>query len=69
MKDNVLSLSAYESEYKILVQNKNTLEEILKSIDKRIKLNLVELTKTSDFNLLEFLKREFGNKLEVVEGE
>ena len=69
MKDNVLSLSAYESEYKILVQNKNTLEEILKSIDKRIKLNLVELTKTSEFNLLEFLKREFGNKLEVVEGD
>lgn len=69
MEDNVLSLSAYEEEYKILIQHKSVMEGILKDIDKRIKLNLVELTKTTEFNIIEFLKREFGNKLEIVEGD
>ncbi len=69
MLDNVLSLSAYEEEYKILYQHKDDVENILNSIDKRIKLKIVELKKEKEFNLIEFLKKEFGNKLEIIEGE
>lgn len=69
MIDNVLSLSAHEREYKILVQNRSIVEEHLKKIDKRIKVELIELKKGNEFNLIEFLKKEFGNKLEIIEGE
>ena len=69
MDENVLSLSAYSDEYKILVQHKEAIEEILKQIDKKIKIKLVELEKTKEFNVIEFLRKEFGNKLEIVEGD
>jgi DNA polymerase III gamma/tau subunit len=69
MDGNVLSLSAYSDEYKVLVQQRSLIEEILKQIDKKIKLNLIELEKTKEFNLVEFLRQEFGNKLEIIEGD
>jgi len=69
MEGNLLSLSANENEYKLLVQHEKVILDILKTIDKRIKLNLVELVKKKSFDLVEFLKNEFGNKLEIIEGD
>jgi len=69
MESNLLSLSAETNEYKVLVQHESILENILKDIDKRIKLNIVETEKKKTFNLVEFLKNEFGNKLEIIEGD
>ena len=69
MDGNVLTLSAYADEYKILVQHRSSIKAILKEIDNKIKLNLVELEKTKEFNLVEFLKQEFGSKLEIIEGD
>ena len=69
LEGNLLSLSADESEYKILINHKESIESILKGIDKRIKLNITEVEKKKSFNLVEFLKSEFGNKLEIIEGD
>ena len=69
MDGNIFSLSAYSDEYKVLIQHKNVIESLLKQIDKKIKLNLIELEKTKEFNLVEFLRKEFGNKLEIIEGD
>ena len=64
-----MTLSAYESEYKILLTHKDTLEDVLKQIDNRIELKVVELVKSKEFNLVEFLQKEFGKKLEIIEGD
>ena len=69
MKDNVLTLLAYEDEYKILIQHKEIIEKLLIQIDKKIKLDISLLEKKKEFDLVEFLKQEFGNKLEVIEGD
>lgn len=69
MEDNIMTLSAYESEYKILLTHKDTLEDVLKQIDNRIELKVVELVKSKEFNLVEFLQKEFGKKLEIIEGD
>lgn len=69
MESNLLTLSAEANEYKVLVQHQGVLEDILKGIDKRIKLNITEMEKKKVFNLVEFLKNEFGNKLEIIEGD
>ena len=69
MNGGVLSLSACENEYKLLQQHKSTIEKLLINIDKRITVKIDELKKTKEFNLVEFLKSEFGNKLEIIEGD